>query len=184
MPATGGYLVSPRRMAAIAASLMLSGVSKSGSPAPSPITSRPASFSSRAFCVTAMVADGLTRARLSARKLIKCSGRFSVVGKTAADPIAAASPSQVRSAKEIPISSALCASPDHPPFPQASTRQMSVAKAIHLTLSARRGKSRLHEEQGPMLTLYSQQASGNAYKPRLLTGAARHSVPSRRHEHL
>src|SRR5688500_10250870 len=74
MPATGGYFVSPRRMASIAASLMLSGVSKSGSPAPSPMMSRPDSFKSRAFCVTAMVADGLTLDRLSARKLMGNSG--------------------------------------------------------------------------------------------------------------
>jgi len=35
------YLVSPSLIALIAASLMLSGVSKSGSPAPNPITSLP-----------------------------------------------------------------------------------------------------------------------------------------------
>ena len=40
---------------------MLSGVSKSGSPAPSPMTSRPAAFSARALSVTAMVAEGLMR---------------------------------------------------------------------------------------------------------------------------
>src|SRR5689334_19381715 len=68
MPSTAVYLVSPRRIAAIAASLMLSGVSKSGSPAPSPITSRPAAFRSRAFCVTAMVGDGWMRPSDSARK--------------------------------------------------------------------------------------------------------------------
>jgi hypothetical protein len=61
MPSIAVYLVSPRRIAAIAASLMWSGVSKSGSPAPSPITSRPAARSSRAFWVTAMVGDGLIR---------------------------------------------------------------------------------------------------------------------------
>ena len=37
-------LVSPSFMAFIAACLILSGVSKSGSPAPSPITSFPAAF--------------------------------------------------------------------------------------------------------------------------------------------
>jgi hypothetical protein len=36
MPSTAVYLVSPRRMAAMAASLMLSGVSKSGSPGAQP----------------------------------------------------------------------------------------------------------------------------------------------------
>jgi len=49
VPSTLVYFVSPRRMAAIAASLMFSGVSKSGSPAPRPMMSRPAAFSSRAF---------------------------------------------------------------------------------------------------------------------------------------
>ena len=68
MPSTVVYFVSPRRMAAMAASLMLSGVSKSGSPAPSPMTSRPAAFSSRAFCVTAMVGDGWMRFSDSDRK--------------------------------------------------------------------------------------------------------------------
>src|SRR5271154_6483851 len=68
MPSTAVYFVSPRRIAAMAASLMLSGVSKSGSPAPSPITSRPAAFRSRAFCVTAIVGDGWIRPSDSERK--------------------------------------------------------------------------------------------------------------------
>jgi len=41
MPPTGVYFVNPSRMARIAAALMLSGVSKSGSPAPKPMMSRP-----------------------------------------------------------------------------------------------------------------------------------------------
>ena len=49
VPSTAVYLVSPSLMAFIAASLILSGVSKSGSPAPSPITSFPAAFNSLAF---------------------------------------------------------------------------------------------------------------------------------------
>ena len=61
-------MVSPRRIAAIAASLMLSGVSKSGSPTDSEITCRPFAFRSRAFCVTTIVAEGFTRERTSARK--------------------------------------------------------------------------------------------------------------------
>jgi hypothetical protein len=68
VPSTLVYLVSPERIAVIAASLMLSGVSKSGSPAPRPITSRPSAFSCRAFWVTAMVGEGLIRSRRSARK--------------------------------------------------------------------------------------------------------------------
>jgi hypothetical protein len=54
-------------MARIAASLMLAGVSKSGSPAPSPMTLRPSAFSARALSVTAMVADGFTRASAADR---------------------------------------------------------------------------------------------------------------------
>ena len=68
MPATGVYFVSPRWIAAIAAALTLSGVSKSGSPTERLMISRPWALSSRAFCVTAMVADGLTRASVSAMK--------------------------------------------------------------------------------------------------------------------
>jgi hypothetical protein len=63
----GGVFVSPRRMAAMAASLILSGVSKSGSPAPSPMTSRPANFRSRAFCDTAIVGEGWMRFNASDR---------------------------------------------------------------------------------------------------------------------
>src|ERR1700679_371863 len=68
MPSTAVYLVWPSRIALIPASLMLSGASKSGSPAPSPMTSRPAAFSSRALLVTAMVGDGWMRPSDSARK--------------------------------------------------------------------------------------------------------------------
>src|SRR5437868_3968269 len=68
MPPTSVYLVLPASMARIAASLMLAGVSKSGSPAPSPMTLRPAAFSARALSVTAMVADGLTRSSAAASR--------------------------------------------------------------------------------------------------------------------
>src|SRR4051812_10546989 len=68
MPDTGVYFVSPRSIAALAAALMLSGVSKSGSPAASEITSRPLAFRSRAFWAIAMVAEGFTRDRALARK--------------------------------------------------------------------------------------------------------------------
>ena len=49
----------PFDIASKAACLILSGVSKSGSPAPSPMTSRPAARNSRASVETAIVADGL-----------------------------------------------------------------------------------------------------------------------------
>src|SRR5690606_19963786 len=61
MPSTEVYLVLPASVAWIAASLTLAGVSKSGSPAPSPMTLRPAALSWRALSVTAMVAEGFTR---------------------------------------------------------------------------------------------------------------------------
>src|SRR5688572_32424152 len=71
MPSTAVYLdARPLSMALTAACLILSGVSKSGSPTPSPITLRPAAFSTRALSVTAMVAEGLTRLSKSARKAI------------------------------------------------------------------------------------------------------------------
>ena len=68
-----GWVFGASRIARIAASLMLSGVSKSGSPAPSPMTSRPAALSARALSVTAMVADGLMRMIWSAMKAISDS---------------------------------------------------------------------------------------------------------------
>src|SRR3984957_2238587 len=67
MPSTAVYLVLPASMAWIAASLTLAGVSKSGSPAPRPMTLRPAALSSRALSVTAMVADGFTRSSAADR---------------------------------------------------------------------------------------------------------------------
>src|SRR6266404_9909744 len=67
MPSTAVYLVLPASMAWIAASLMLAGVSKSGSPAPRPMTLRPAAFSARALSVTAIVADGFTRSSAADR---------------------------------------------------------------------------------------------------------------------
>ena len=51
----------PAAMASMAAALMWSGVSKSGSPEPSPMTSRPCARNSAASAVTAIVGDGLTR---------------------------------------------------------------------------------------------------------------------------
>jgi len=59
VPSTAVYFVSPLLIASIAAFFIFSGVSKSGSPAPSPITSLPAAFNSLAFWLTANVGDGL-----------------------------------------------------------------------------------------------------------------------------
>ena len=58
-------------MASIAASLMLSGVSKSGSPAPNPITSFPAALNSLALEVTAIVGDGFIRFKVLETMLIE-----------------------------------------------------------------------------------------------------------------
>src|SRR5579863_5243239 len=80
VPATAVYLVSPRSMAALAAALILSGVSKSGSPAPSPMTFRPCALRSAAFWVTAMVGDGLISDRRAARNDIGASFRLDFEG--------------------------------------------------------------------------------------------------------
>src|SRR5579871_6728575 len=85
MPSTGGYLVSPRLIASIAACLTLSGVSKSGSPTESEMMSRPLALRSRAFCVTTMVAEGFTRERTSARKAMTKEAPLRVLG-CALDP--------------------------------------------------------------------------------------------------
>ena len=66
VPATSVYFVSPARMAAIAASLTFSGVSKSGSPALKLITSRPDALSARALLLIAIVWLGLTLSRRAA----------------------------------------------------------------------------------------------------------------------
>ena len=70
VPSTAVYFVSPDLIASIAANLILSGVSKSGSPAPNPIISFPAAFNSLALPVTAIVAEGLILEILSESKVI------------------------------------------------------------------------------------------------------------------
>src|SRR5687767_10129573 len=60
MPGVGAYLVFPAFSAAMHASLMCSGVSKSGSPAAKPHTSSPAACSAFALPSTASVGDGET----------------------------------------------------------------------------------------------------------------------------
>src|SRR5947209_4381322 len=64
-PALGVYFVMPLCNAAIAASLMCSGVSKSGSPAPNPQTSRPSAFIAFAFASIDRVRDGVNFAARS-----------------------------------------------------------------------------------------------------------------------
>src|SRR4051812_37257577 len=60
MPGVGAYLVLPPFSAAMHASLMCSGVSKSGSPAAKPQTSSPAACKALALASTASVGDGET----------------------------------------------------------------------------------------------------------------------------
>ena len=72
---------------------MFSGVSKSGSPAPRPITSRPMATSSWARVVTAMVGDGLTRSSVADRKGMGGLGAGNL-------PVLGARPSPLASAKE------------------------------------------------------------------------------------
>ncbi|OQC72454.1 MAG: hypothetical protein BWX45_00909 [Deltaproteobacteria bacterium ADurb.Bin002] len=66
VPPTGVYFVKPASMARMAACLMWSGVSKSGSPAPKPMTSLPCARRALALAVMARVSDGFTFATLDA----------------------------------------------------------------------------------------------------------------------
>ncbi len=65
MPSIGVYFVAPSRIAAIAASLIASGVSKSGSPVARLMTSRPSALRRVASASTTPVGEGLTRAMRS-----------------------------------------------------------------------------------------------------------------------
>src|SRR3954465_10834054 len=60
IPGVGAYFVLPPLRAAMHASLMCSGVSKSGSPAAKPQTSSPAACRALAFASTARVGEGET----------------------------------------------------------------------------------------------------------------------------
>src|SRR5688572_15382068 len=60
MPGVGAYFVLPAFSAAMHASLMCSGVSKSGSPAAKPQTSSPAAWRALALPSTASVGEGET----------------------------------------------------------------------------------------------------------------------------
>src|ERR1044072_9104052 len=65
MPAFAVYFVRPARIALSAACLMLSGVSKSGSPAPKSHTFAPEARRASAACIAAIVADDCMRATFS-----------------------------------------------------------------------------------------------------------------------
>src|SRR5258706_3135227 len=61
VPPVDVYLVLPARIATSAARLILSGVSKSGSPAPKSTTSAPAARRASAACIAASVDDDCIR---------------------------------------------------------------------------------------------------------------------------
>src|SRR5687768_14731568 len=67
MHGVGVYFVWPLSSAALAASLIKPGVSKSGSPAPKPTTSTPAFFMAPALALTARVMESATSFIRSAR---------------------------------------------------------------------------------------------------------------------
>src|ERR1700759_5547125 len=58
-PALGVFFVNPASSAGIAAALICSGVSKSGSPAPKPQTSMPSAFMALAFESMLRVSEGV-----------------------------------------------------------------------------------------------------------------------------
>src|ERR1700744_1932198 len=60
MPEEGVYLVKPASSEPMAAALICSGVSKSGSPAPKPITFCPSAFIAFALLSIARVRDGVS----------------------------------------------------------------------------------------------------------------------------
>src|SRR5512135_1230497 len=74
VPPAAVYLVWPFWIAAMPASLMNCGVSKSGSPAPMAITSLPSALSFAAFAETARVGDGLMALRRFATSDMGFSG--------------------------------------------------------------------------------------------------------------
>src|ERR1041384_8619881 len=82
MPALGVYFVRPARIARSAACLMLSGVSKSGSPAPKSHTSAPEARRFSAACIAAMVADDCMRATFSEAEKGDITGHVFIVGST------------------------------------------------------------------------------------------------------
>ena len=73
-PPAGLYLwFLGSRHASTAASTMCSGVGKSGSPAPNPITGSPAAFRALAFASTARVADGAIAATAAEMREAGCA---------------------------------------------------------------------------------------------------------------
>ena len=78
MPPAAVYFVKFSSKARMAACLMLSGVAKSGSPAPKATTSTPSALSFAALALTAIVADSLMR-EIRFVSSIRCSGFSSLL---------------------------------------------------------------------------------------------------------
>src|SRR5258705_9825370 len=70
MPAFGVYFVKPASKASIAALLICSGVSKSGSPAPKPQTSRPSAFMALALESMESVSEGVRMVAREASSMV------------------------------------------------------------------------------------------------------------------
>src|SRR5580704_927145 len=79
VPPVGVYLVKLASSAAMAAFLILSGVGKSGSPAPKSTTSTPSRRRRSASAATFMVDDSLMRETRSARSIVACMVGFKVL---------------------------------------------------------------------------------------------------------
>src|SRR5215207_3273362 len=94
MPLAAVYFVRPARIALSAASLMLSGVSKSGSPAPKSQTFAPEARNASAACIAAIVADDCIRVTFSetgngdiaGKVFIRDSSSLSFVSQSRAGP--------------------------------------------------------------------------------------------------
>src|SRR5579864_372158 len=80
VPPVGVYLVKLASMASMAARLMLSGVGKSGSPAPKSTTSIPSRRRRSASAATFIVEDSLMREIRSAKSKVACMEGVKVVG--------------------------------------------------------------------------------------------------------
>ena len=70
IPELGVYLVKPPSREAMAAALMWSGVSKSGSPAPKPQMSMPSAFIALALLSMERVSDGVRMVAREARSIV------------------------------------------------------------------------------------------------------------------
>src|ERR1700693_2801354 len=81
VPPVGVFFVKLASSAAMAAFLMLSGVGKSGSPAPKSTTSTPSRRKRSASAATFMVDDSLMRDTRSARSRVACMEGFKVLLK-------------------------------------------------------------------------------------------------------